>query len=379
MGRAILSPSKNGAMMMSSLPPHVYAVRDRHGKTRYRFLRKGWKSRYLPGEPGSPGFHTAYADAIANEPNRPEPARSPQTVAPKSLDDLFVRTKSGQRWKKKSDRTRHVQGRLIERFLNRTDRKGRRYGERPAEAVTVAWLENVFGEMWETPAAANVLRKVLAGLMDGAVRMGWRTDNPVRFTDAYAENREGYHTWTDDEIEQYRRTHALGTMARLTLELALNTAARRCNIARLTRDDIANGRISVEHVKGNNETSVRMLASTKAAIEALPAAPIKYLVTTAFGKPFTEAGLGNRMRKWCDEAGLNHCSMHGLRKAVSRQLAERGATDAEGQAITGHKKATTFAHYRAKANRVALADRAFSNLESETVSNLHKKSGNTDG
>lgn len=73
--------------------------------------------------------------------------------------------------------------------------------------------------------------------------------------------------------------------------------------------------------------------------------------------------LGNKMRKWCDEAGLKHCSMHGLRKATSRMLAETGATDAEGQAITGHKKAATFQKYRAKANRAALADRAFSNLE----------------
>lgn len=57
-------------------------------------------------------------------------------------------------------------------------------------------------------------------------------------------------------------------------------------------------------------------------------------------------------------------------KVISRILAEHGATDAEGQAVTGHKKAATFAHYRAKANRTALADRAFSNLEPSEVSNL---------
>lgn len=99
----------------------------------------------------------------------------------------------------------------------------------------------------------------------------------------------------------------------------------------------------------------------------LPAAPIRFLVTTQFGKPFTDAGMGNRMRKWCDEAGLPHCSMHGLRKAMSRQLAEHGATDAQGQAVTGHKKDKTFQHYRAKANRAALADAAMSNLEPEAV------------
>ena len=102
--------------------------------------------------------------------------------------------------------------------------------------------------------------------------------------------------------------------------------------------------------------------ATRAAIDALPAQPIRFLVTTQFGKPFSDAGMGNRMRKWCDAAGLPHCSLHGLRKAMARQLAESGATDAEGMAVTGHKKAATFAYYRQAANQSALADRAMSNL-----------------
>jgi site-specific recombinase XerD len=350
-------------MTTSDLPPHVYAVRDRHGKLRHRFLRKGWRSCYLAGDPGTPGFHRAYAEALEGKITQ-KAAQPVAKAARHSLDDLFARSKQSTRWTRKKDRTRHVQSRIIERFLDRIDPKGRRYGERPAEAVTVTWLDRVFAGMHETPAAANVLRKILAGLMDHAVRLGWRTDNPVRFTESFAESKDGFHTWTDAEIDQYRAAHALGTMARLTLELALNTAARRCNLSTLTREAIGNGRIVVAHAKGNEETSVVLLPTTRAAIDALPVAPIKHLVVSQFGKPFTEAGLGNRMRKWCDTAGLPHCSMHGLRKATSRLLAETGATDAEGQSVTGHKKATTFAHYRAKANRSALADRAFSNLAS---------------
>ena len=32
---------------------------------------------------------------------------------------------------------------------------------------------------------------------------------------------------------------------------------------------------------------------------------------------------GNKMREWCNQAGLPHCSAHGLRKAMSRRLASR--------------------------------------------------------
>ena len=350
-------------MTMSDLPPNVRAVRDRHGKTRFRFRRKGWKSAYLPGEPGSADFHRVYADILASGPAPVLPVKSPQRPTPRSLDDLIARMKASTRWQRKADRTKLVQGRILERFSDRTDQKGRRYGARPVEAITVAWLDRIFGAMSETPAAANVLRKVLSGLIDHAGRLGWRADNPVRLTETYREG-EGHHTWTEDEIARFRDRHPLGTMARLTLELALNTAARRCNVAALTRDDIRGGQVVVDHAKGNNEATVDLTPMARAAIEALPAAPIRHLVVTQYGKPFTVAGLGNRMRKWCDEAGLGHCSMHGLRKAVSRRIAESGGTDAEGQAVTGHRKAETFAHYRAKANRTHLAARAMSNVAS---------------
>lgn len=346
---------------MSDLPPHVYAVKDRHGKIRYRFMRKGWKSAYLPGELGSSEFHRAYAESIDAGPIPKGSVGSVHQVVPKSLDDLARRMKQGTTWAKKSDRTRYVQTRIIERFLDRKDAKGRRYGLRPVSSVTPAWLDKIFAGMADTPAAANVLRKILSGMMRYAGKLGWRADNPVTLTDSFEEG-EGHAAWTEDDIAAFRAKHALGTMARLTLELALNTAARRCNVATLTRDDIRDGRIVVAHAKGNNEASVPLLPTTKAALEALPAAPIKHLVVTQFGKPFTVPGLGNRMRKWCDDAGLENRSMHGLRKAVSRRIAEAGGTDASGQAVTGHKKVETFTHYRAAANRVVLADAAMTSV-----------------
>lgn len=347
--------------MISNLPDNVRPVKDRHGKIRYRFRRKGFKSRYIPGEPGTALFHAAYAEVLVSAGIRPEPAKSRRHVNPRTLDDLHRRMKLTPKWKKKKDSTRRVQTGIMERFLDRVGKSGKRFGDRPVNQVTYGWLESILGEMWETPAAANVLRRVLSTHLDLAMKLEWIAANPARLTDKYDEG-EGFHTWEDHEIEQYRATHALGTMARLTLELALNTAARRCNVNKIERENIVGGRIIVDHVKNNNEGNVPMLASTRAAIDALPATPIRYLVTTAFGKPFTDNGMGNRMRKWCDEAGLPHCSLHGLRKALSRQLAEHGSSDAEGQAVTGHKKAETFQKYRAKANRALLADRALSNL-----------------
>lgn len=346
---------------MSKLPESVTEAPDRHGKMRYRFRRKGWKSAYLPGSPNTAEFHAAYAAILAGGPLEKQPIKSPTRVTPRSLDDLFVKLKATSRWRAQAAQTSHVYGRILERFLDRVDRRGRRYGERPVAAVTVGWLDAILSEMVDTPGAATNLRKILKRLMDRAIKLGWRTDNPVTLTESFRPGK-GFHTWTESEITQYRDHHALGTMARLALELALNTAARRCNVATLTRDDIQNGRIMVDHVKGGETTSVPLLPTTRAALDALPAQPIRHLITGQYGKPFTVESLGNRMRKWCDTAGLPQCSLHGLRKATSRRVAEAGGTDAEGQAVTGHKKAATFIKYRATANRAALADRALSNL-----------------
>jgi len=347
---------------MSDLPPNVRPVKDRHGKTRYRFRRKGWKSHYLPGDPGSAEFHETYAAILKAGPQAAPEVERVRPVKPKSLDDLLARMKKTAKWKKKADRTKHVQSRVYQRFMDTVDKKGRRYGDRPVDQVTVAWLDAIFGNMADRPGAANDLRKKMAVLLQYGCKLQWIKQNVARETEKF-DDGEGFHTWTEEDIAKYRGTHVLGTMARLAFELALNTAARRCNVATLTRDDIQDGWIVTDHAKGNEQATVPMLASTRAALESLPAAPIKHLVTTEFGKPFSVGGLGNRMRKWCDAADLPHCSIHGLRKAMSRRLAETGATDAEGMAVTGHKKAATFQKYREKANRKAMANRAVSNLE----------------
>lgn len=353
--------------MTFKLPDNVRPVKDRHGKTRYRFRKVGHPSRYLKGKPGSKEFYASLAEAMKDK--KDVAPASPRNVTPRSLDDLYRRMKRSPRWKDKKPSTQLAQSRVYERFLDRVSAKGHRYGDRPVSTVTVGWLDAILGAMHETPGAANDLRKKLAVMLDYAVGLRWLESNPARYTTAY-KGKKPIHTWTEAEIAQYRETHALGTMARLTLELALNTAARRCNVADLTRDDIRQGRIVTQHAKDGNEASVRMLPTTREALEALPAAPIRHLVVTQFGKPFTVNGLGNRMRKWCDEAGLPQCSIHGLRKAFARRAAETGSTDAEGQAVTGHKKAATFIGYREKADRGALADRVMDRIEALDLSNL---------
>nr|WP_281270846.1 tyrosine-type recombinase/integrase [Pelagibacterium lacus] len=90
---------------------------------------------------------------------------------------------------------------------------------------------------------------------------------------------------------------------------------------------------------------------------------------TEFGKPFTRNGFGNWFRKRCDEAGLNHCSAHGLRKAASARMAELGCTELEIMAVTGHRTTKEIVRYTRGARQKVLAANAMAKLSAGQVEN----------
>lgn len=330
------------------LPDNVTPYRDRHGKTRYRFRKTGLPTHHFKHEPGTEEFRQELQEALGASPIQ-------RKHAPHSMDDLAHQWLRSPGFTGMADTSQATYRGIVHRYLDTRDRKGRRYGSYSAKQASVAGLERQLGKMAETPAAANNLRKTLKRLFKYAIKLRWRTDNPAAETDGFKTNANGWHTWSDEEIERFRAYYPNGTMARLTLELALNTAARRCNLAALERDHLKNGRWEIAHVKDNDDTSVPISREARAAIDALPAAPMKFYITGAHGGPYTIESLGNRFNKWAREAGCP-TNIHGLRKGRSRQLAESGATTSEGRAITGHKSDKTFLHYAAKADRRRLAD-----------------------
>jgi len=99
------------------------------------------------------------------------------------------------------------------------------------------------------PVAAGKLRKELVRLFNFAVKMRMIPTNPVLLADhvklSVEQRSAGYHTWTEDEIDQYRARHQLGTNARLALELLLWTGQRRSDAIRMGRQHIVDGRIKI--------------------------------------------------------------------------------------------------------------------------------------
>jgi integrase len=178
---------------------------------------------------------------------------------------------------------------------------------------------------------------------------------------------QGYYSWTIDEVRRYEERHPIGTRARLALALLLYTTQRRSDVVRLGHKMAHDGWIKFTQTKNANRKPIRLeipiLPELQRIINATtPLGTDTYLVTE-FGNPFTVAGFGNRFRKWCDEAGLPHCSAHGLRKAGSARLAELEASDREIMAITGHQTAKEVDRYTKGARQKKLAASAMEKWE----------------
>ena len=339
------------------LPLYVSAYADRHGKTRYRFRRKGFATYPFRSAPGSEAFRVEYAACISAEQQIASIGIS--RAVPGSINDLIVRYYGTPAWHGMQTSSQNTYRGIIERFREA-------HGDKPVAAVQTRHLDAILGKMADRPAAGNNLRKVLKRLFNYAVKAGMRPlrDNPADLTDSFKIRGEGFHTWTESEIAQFESHFNVGSKARLALALMLYTGLRRSDVVRLGPQHIREGRIRITQTKTGAPVTIPLHSALIAAISASPTDKLVFLVTQ-FGKAFTSNGFGNWFRDRCDEAGLPECSAHGLRKAMSRRLAEAGVTNLQGRAVTGHKTDRMFAHYAAEADRGALADEAMANLEKQ--------------
>lgn len=112
------------------------------------------------------------------------------------------------------------------------------------------------------------------------------------------------------------------------------------------------------------ELTIPILPQLAEILDATPCGHLTYLCTM-HGQPYTVDGFGNWFRRKCAKAGLPHCSPHGLRKAMTRRLAEAGVTHLQGRAVTGHKSDRLFSHYAAKADQARLAGDALATFTRE--------------
>jgi integrase len=342
---------------MKVVLPYIREDRDRHGNWR-SYVRRNGRSIRINAKWNTPEFLDQYRAALAALEDAPVlPAAKPNTLR-RLIESYYG---SPEFRKELSDRTQYVRRGILDGLT-------REHGEKPF-IMKPKHVRKLRDAKADTPEAANSLVKALRQLFKWAVEAEYIDSNPAKEVPYIRVGAQGFHSWTIEEVRQYEDHHPVGTRARLALALLLYTTQRRSDVVRLGHRMAHNGWLKFTQVKNAKRKPVSLeipiLPELQRIIDATtPLGKDTYLVTE-FGRPFSAAGFGNRFRKWCDEAGLPHCSAHGLRKAGSARLAELGASDREIMAITGHQTAKEVDRYTKGARQKQLAASAMEKWEQE--------------
>jgi len=334
--------------------PNVSSYQDRHGKTRYRYRKRGQRTVHLPGLPGSPEFMEAYQAALQRA---PAPARTigERKALPKSLGAAIVAYKASAGFQSLAPSTRRQKTQILERF-----RKG--WGDQPIAALKTADIEGMMARLADKPGAANIRLKVLRAMLSYAEgKLIPKGSNPASGVKLIKTRTEGFRQWTEAEIAQFLEHHGPGTTPRLALSLLLYTVQRKSDVVRMGRQMMGPNGLTFRQQKTGTELTLPILPALRLELERVKGQMT--FLQTAYGKPFTAAGFGMRFQRWVKEAGLEGLSSHGLRKAGATRLAESGATHKQLQAWTGIKDWGTLEIYVGKANQQRLALESAEGLE----------------
>lgn len=348
-------------MKRRGLPKYCSEYQNQHDVWTVRFRQQGWPTVYPKSKPGTDEFADEYRRWLAGQPREIGSKRT----KPGSLKALAVSYFNSITFRQMKPSTQGVYRNIINRFCEEEGSTGIKVGDMPAAALQREHVVKLMAKRADKPDSANGLRKVLRAMMTHAVEIELRKDDPTRDVKPIKVKSDGFHSWAESEIEQFEKRHPEGSKARLAFALLLYTGQRRSDLVTMGRQHIRDACIHVRQQKTGAELDIPILPELVAIIADAPKDNMTFLVT-AFGKPFTPAGFGNWFRERCNEAGLPHCSAHGLRKAASRRLAEYGCTVHEIAAITGHASLREVQRYTKGASQRRLAASAMQKVKNRT-------------
>ncbi len=338
---------------------YVVEDADRHGNVRLYFRKRGQRKVRLPGPIGSEQFWVAYQQAANGY--VPLEKLTPQEIKAQSggsflwLCDEYYRSAD---FRQLHPRTQYVRRKILDRICKIG-------GDLPAKALDAKHVRKWRDDKADKPGGANNMIKALRQIYKFAIEYGYAETNPAMTVPYLFTKEGGFHAWSIEEVLQFEEKHPIGSKARLAFALLLYTGQRRSDIVRLGQQHVKDGWLRFTQEKNRARRPVTLELPIVPALQHILDASVigatTFLVTEQ-GRPFSNNGFGNRFRTWCDEAGLLHCSAHGLRKAAASRLAELGCSELEIMAVTGHQTMKEVERYTKSARQKVLAGSAMAKL-----------------
>lgn len=332
-------------------PPHLHREKNRHGDFVWYVRRDHGARIRLKSVYDTAEFWAEYRAAIEGA----APASVKQRTKANTLAWGLERYRSSPAWAALSNATRRQSENIYRAVVTAA-------GDELLSSITADILRAGRDRRSAKPHAANNFLKSLrrffrwASDADGGALL---TEDPtVGVKLLKGKNKDGFHTWTDDEIQRFQDHWPVGTRERLALDLLIYTGLSRGDVVRLGRQHVTNGVIAFRMEKGRGDGVVYppVLPVLAATIAATPTGDLTFLVTER-GAPFVKESFGNWFRQACRHAGCPG-SAHGLRKAATTRAADNGATIHQLMALFGWKTEKMALLYTRRADRRRLAAQA---------------------
>jgi site-specific recombinase XerD len=274
---------------------YVHAFVDRHGKARYYFRRHGRRVP-LPDLPGSAAFNRAYEAALAGSPPAVEVGAT-RTIAG-SVNAMIVGYLSSAAFGQLAPASQRQYRRILEELR-------REHGNRGIATLERRHVTLMIEARAKHPAAARDLLRCLRLLVQHAIKIGVRQDDPTNGVRVKMPKTEGFRTWTEDDIAAFEAAYPIGTKSRLALALLLGTALRASDVVKVGRSHVRNGTIAgiVQQKTGAALPPIPISADLAAAINA--AAPSEHVVflLNERGASFTAKAFGKWFSAQCAVSG----------------------------------------------------------------------------
>lgn len=321
--------------MKRHLPAHVY---DKKGVL--YFQRRGQKTTRMQHQPGTREFALEYA-ALMN-------GAQPVVPTGKTFSALIASYIGSQRYRKLAPRT----GRDYDKVLDWAKAK---LGPLPVANMQRKDVIRARDANAETVRFANYIVQVLRILMEHAVDIGWRQDNPAKGVSMLQADTAPREAWPIDKIEAFR-ANADGR-ARLIFELCLGTGQRIGDVLKMRWSDIDGDGIKVTQGKTG---AVLWVPFTPQLREVLASTQKVGVTICAWGrgKPTSYRGAADMVMNVRRQIGAEAYDLHGLRYSAAAELAALGCSDELIMAVTGHATSAMVRKYAGPARQVARAKEA---------------------
>jgi len=328
--------------------PYVWIPRGRTGKS-YAYYRRNGLRIPLKAALGTIDFMEEYQRIHQQFEEQPQSNK----IRPGSMADLIRIYKSSPEFKSLKPKTKTEYERVITFLQDKC-------AHQTAATLPRAFVIRLRNANDDSASRANKILAFLKTLMNYAIQLEWRADNPC-YGVKKLKLGAGAQVWSADEITAFRdkaRPHM-----RLAFELGLNTGQRLGDVIALPWSSFDGQTITLKQQKTGKELRIpctRVLQKILTTQERL--SPL--IVTNASGRPYRRNDsfsnvFGEEVRK----CGLNGISFHGLRKTAATILADAGCSDKDIMALTGHETTAMVCHYTKSADQFKRAKKVIAKLD----------------